>query len=122
MAGSAGAVVAVPVVTDQSAGACRLLGLDPQTWQYVRVRKRRDLFRFVPSICGPGGVGTGIDCVGVTVQPLVKRHEGDVPIRSVPPTREVRHCPTMTLDVYAARTTDADQAAGQLIDELLDNP
>ncbi len=40
MAGSAGAVVAVPVVTDQSAGACRLLGLDPQTLQYIRVRKR----------------------------------------------------------------------------------
>ena len=28
----------------------------------------------------------------------------------------------MTLDVYAARTTKADQAVGQLIDDLLDNP
>lgn len=35
----------------------------------------------------------------------------------------LRHAsPTMTLDVYAARTTKADQAAGQLIDDLLDNP
>lgn len=28
--------------------------------------------------------------------------------------------PTMTLDVYAAHTTAAEQAAGQLIDKLLD--
>lgn len=33
----------------------------------------------------------------------------------------LRHAsPTMTLDVYAARTTAADHAAGQLIDQLLD--
>ena len=32
----------------------------------------------------------------------------------------LRHAsPTMTLDVYAARTSAADQAAGQLIDDLL---
>ena len=35
----------------------------------------------------------------------------------------LRHAsPTMTLDVYAARTTKADQADGQLIDDLIDNP
>jgi hypothetical protein len=28
----------------------------------------------------------------------------------------------MTLDVYAARTTAADQVAGELIDSLLDSP
>ena len=33
----------------------------------------------------------------------------------------LRHAsPTMTLDVYAAATTQADQAAGDLIDDLLD--
>ena len=35
----------------------------------------------------------------------------------------LRHAsPTMTLDVYAARTTKADRDAGELIDTLLDNP